>query len=197
MKKSYKFFFTMLLVLLIFLLNGCFPYMYHDREKVLLDNVDVDATLKIADIELAEGGFDRVLTIWALRDQDINDDQAQVISDLYFKYIDNMDEDSAASFSKWHLAWAVSNYYRFGNDDVKNTLEDAFQHAKKVPETLDKVQEIADTHINGEKIYMGDVHSLGRSYARSHIVVPGNEKYLQSFDEYLSDKTDTEDENEK
>jgi hypothetical protein len=31
---------------------------------------------------------------------------------------------------------------------------------------------------------MGDAHDGGRSYARSHIVLPGNPDYLQSFEDY-------------
>lgn len=33
---------------------------------------------------------------------------------------------------------------------------------------------------------MGDAHDTGRAYARSHIVIPGNPLYLQSFDEHKS-----------
>ena len=44
---------------------------------------------------------------------------------------------------------------------------------------------LADKFVNGDKIYMGDAHSLGRRYAETHVVVPGNPKYLQSFEEYL------------
>ena len=35
---------------------------------------------------------------------------------------------------------------------------------------------------------MGDVHSLGRFYAKKHIVIPGNKKYVQSFDDYMKKK---------
>jgi hypothetical protein len=37
---------------------------------------------------------------------------------------------------------------------------------------------------NGEKIYMGDAHGGGRAFAKKHVVVPGNDKYLQSFEDY-------------
>jgi hypothetical protein len=32
---------------------------------------------------------------------------------------------------------------------------------------------------------MGDAHFLGRRYAETHVVVPGNMKYLQSVEEYV------------
>jgi len=34
------------------------------------------------------------------------------------------------------------------------------------------------------QIYMGDAHVLGRRYAETHWLVPGNRMYLQSFEEY-------------
>ena len=47
---------------------------------------------------------------------------------------------------------------------------------------------MAAEHVNGSKIYMGDIHGAARSFARAHIVAPGNERYLQSLDDYTRKK---------
>ncbi len=177
MRKIFLFF-----ILLFFL--SCFPYVYFDRSKVLLKNVDVDETLCISEVELEEKGFDSVLTLWALRDQIINEEQAKRISDQYFKFIDSLETE----FEIWHLAWAISNFYRYADDNVKKVLEDAYQDAKKRPERLKQFKKIANEHINGDKIYSGDIHDLGRYYAQTHIVVKGDKKYVQSFVDYLKFK---------
>lgn len=176
-----------LLFLILLLLIGCFPYMYHTRDKVLLENIDIDATLEIAVIELTEGGFDAVLTIWALRDQIINPEQAGRINQIYLDYIEKVAAEkkrNIAEFGVWHLAWAISNLYRNGNDMIKNKLEAAYKDAKMRPATLEKFKQIADRHINGNKLYMGDVHQLGRYYATTHLVIPGNKKYVQSLEDF-------------
>ena len=61
---------------------NCLPYVYHMRERVLVGGIDVAATLEIARTELEEGGFDAVLTIWAIRDQVVSVDNAKTISRL-------------------------------------------------------------------------------------------------------------------
>ena len=120
------------LIFLPLLLSGCFPYMYHDRGKVLLKNIDIDQTLKIAEIELESDHFNNILTLWAIRDQLINSEQATIISELYFKHIDRIKSD----FGIWHIAWAISNFYRLGDDSVKKILQNAYDDAKKRPEKL-------------------------------------------------------------
>lgn len=179
------------LFLLLLTFTSCFKYVYHEQEEVTLEGIDVDSTLKIAGIELEEGGLDAVLTIWAMRDQQVSPEQAGVIGELYFEHIDRVaaqkNRDSA-DFGVWHLAWAISNIYRNGDERLKSVLTDAYLDAKKRPDNLNKFVKIAEEHINGEKIYMGDIHDLGRSYARSHLVVPGNSDYIQSFDEYRAKK---------
>jgi len=171
-------------IFFIFLFFSCFPYLYFDRSKVLLENVDVDQTLCISEVELEEKGFDSILTLWALRDQIINEEQGKRISEQYFKYIDSLETE----FEIWHLAWAISNFYRYGDDKIKNILEQAYLDAKKRPEKLKQFRKIADEHINGDKIYSGDIHDLGRYYVRNHIIVKGNKNYIQSFDKYLEVK---------
>jgi len=170
--------------LLSILFSGCFPYIYYNRDKVLLKNVDIDQTLKIAEIELKSGAFGNILSLWAIRDQIITQKQAEAISILYFEYIDTLENE----FGVWHLGWAISNMYREGDDSVKLALQKAYEDAQKRPEKLNQFASIADENINGDKIYMGDIHDLGKFYAKTHIVVPGNKDYLQSFEQYLADK---------
>lgn len=165
----------------------CFPYVYHDQNRVLVQGIDVDASLEIARIELEEGGFDATLAIWAIRDQVISEENARTIAGLYTEYIDKVaaEKDRAtADFGVWHFTWAISNLYRNGNDSIRKELEAAYLDAQKRPESLKSFKGIAAEHVNGGKIYMGDIHGAARSYARSHIVAPGNQHYLQSLDEY-------------
>ncbi len=170
---------------------SCFPYVYHSQDRVLIPKVDIPATLEIASIELEEGGFDATLTVWAIRDQIVSADNARRISALYFAHIDGIAAQKdrvTADFGVWHFTWAIANLYRNGNDSVRPELEQAYADAKQRPETLRHFTDPAREHVNGSKIYMGDSHDLARSYAYSHVVAPGNENFLQSFDEYLNDR---------
>ena len=127
-------------------------------------------------------GIGQALGIWVLRDQIVTPAQAKTISELYLNNIDSM----KSGFNIWHSSWAIANLYRFGDPAVKAELETAYQKAKTQPELLEKGQKkIADSHINGERIVTGFIHFGGRAYAKRHLVVPGNKKYLQSYDEYL------------
>jgi hypothetical protein len=181
--------------LLTVLLTGCFPYVYHEQDRVLIKGVDVDATLEIARTELEEGGFDATLAVWAIRDQVVTEEQARTISDLYFEYIDEVAAEkdmTTAEFGVWHFAWAISNLYRNGNDSVRAELESAYLDARKRPDTLKQFKGVATEHVNGSKIYMGDIHGAARGFARAHIVAPGNEPYLQSLDDYKRKKDKSE-----
>jgi len=180
-----------LVLTLPLMLAGCFPYVYHEQGRVLVEGIDIDATLEIARIELEEGGFDATLTVWAIRDQVVTADNAKTISALYLKHIGEIaaQKDRAiADFGVWHFAWAIANLYRNGDDGIKAALEAAYLDARKRPEGLEKFKDVAAEHINGDKIYMGDIHAVARSYARSHVVAPGNKNYLQSLDQYRKKK---------
>ena len=179
-------------LLIPLVLLGCFPYVYHDQSRVLIEGVDIGSTLEIARLELEEGGFDATLGIWSIRDQVVTAKEARAISRLYFDYIDEIAAErdrTTADFGVWHFAWAIANLYRNGNDGVKRELEGAYRDARRRPETLKSFKSIAAEHVNGSKIYMGDIHAAARSFARSHIVAPGNKKYLQSLDDYKRTKT--------
>lgn len=164
---------------ILFSLSGCMRYLTHDREEVLLQGVDMDQTLLVAEDQMNErnGRIGTSLPIWVIRDQHITPSQVQKVSQLYFKHINSLEK----KFDKWHLAWAVANIYRMGDDSVKIVLKSAYEDASQ---RAKKLEGITDRMVNGDKLYMGDAHSGGRSYAQKHIVIPGNEKYLQSYEEY-------------
>ncbi len=165
----------------LLLTAGCMRYLTHERDKVLIDGVDIDQTLEVAQLELQEGGFGSVLTVWAIRDQHITPDQARQVEELYLTYVDSLER----SFDVWHLTWAISNMYRLGDEQVKQELQEAYDDAT---ERAAETHGLADTHVNGEKLYMGDAHSGGRAYAHRHVVVPGNSEYVQSVEEYRRDE---------
>jgi len=172
---------------------SCFPYVYHDQQRVLIPGIDVDATLEIARTELEEGGFDATLSVWAIRDQMVSEENARTIAELYATYIDRVAAEknrTTADFGIWHFTWAISNLYRNGNECIKKELENTYRDAQKRAAAVKRFKSIATEHVNGSQIYMGDIHGLARAYAHSHIVAPGNKKYLQSLDEYKKTKAE-------
>ncbi|MBD3242669.1 MAG: hypothetical protein GF331_18910 [Chitinivibrionales bacterium] len=155
----------------------CMSYLTHDRGEVLIYGVDIDQTLLVARDELEKGGWGSVLTLWAIRDQRFTPAQAQRASELYFEYVGTLER----SFDVWHLTWAIANMYRHGGAPVKAVLEEAYRDAQQLAATT---HGLADTHVNGDTLHMGDAHIGGRRYAQQHVVVPGNPDYLQSYEEY-------------
>jgi hypothetical protein len=167
-----------LVIAVLVSLTGCLRYLTHDRSKVLLPGVDIDQTLKIAAIEIDKGTTGCVLGVWAIRDQVVTADQASKISDIYFSHISLLKQ----SFNIWHLTWSIADLYDNGDQATRAALQKAYDDAKQRAKALGG---LANRFVNGDKVYMGDAHSLGRRYAETHVVVPGNPKYLQSFEEYL------------
>ena len=165
---------TIITVLIFIAFSGCMRYLTHDRNKVLLEGVDINQTLKIAEIELDKGGTTSILGVWVLRDQKVTPAQAEKISNLYFSHIDTL----KPHFSIWHLTWAIADVYRNGDDSIRTVLQKAFDDAKQ---RVKKLGGKYEKFVVGDKLYMGDAHFLGRAYAERHMVVPGNIKYLQSF----------------
>jgi hypothetical protein len=167
---------------------SCLPYIYHERDRVLVPGIDIDSTLDVAELELEGGGSLSVLTIWAIRDQVVTPAQARRISKIYFDHILEVDGEGAKSrkFQVWHLTWAISNLYREGGQEVRQALEDAYADASMRVEALK--MKAASLHFAGDEIYMGDAHAGGRAYARKHLVVPGNPDYLQSVKQYLEER---------
>jgi len=169
-------------------LPGCLPYLYTEREPALVEGIDIDQSLDVAEAELVEPRATSVLTIWALRDQEVTAEQAARISQIYFEHIGTIDDEDlrGRKFAVWHLTWAIANLYRFGDTEVRAALAEAHEDAVARAATIDR--SIAVKHVQGEEIYSGDAHGGGRAYARRHLVVPGNEDYLQSYEEYLADR---------
>lgn len=79
---------------------------------------------------------------------------------------------------------SVSNIYRNGDQPVKQQLNSAYADAVRRADTLHNV---ADKHVNGDKVYMGDFHFLGRRYKKTHVVAPGNKRFPQSANEVIDD----------
>lgn len=173
-----------LLLLVTLFSSGCMKYLTHERPEVLLDGVDIDQTIEIAEIDIAKHKFGASLTIWAIRDQKFDPEQAEIVSDLYYQHI-----DALKRFDRWHLTWAITNIYRHGNDEVKLVMLDAYADAAQRARDL---HSLADKMANDEDIYMGDAHAGGRSYAQKHVVVPGNAEYIQSAKEYKQKKSKEE-----
>ena len=171
-------------------ISGCLPYLYHEREPALIEGIDIDQTLDVAEAELAEPDGFSVLTIWAIRDQVVTPEQARRISRLYLDSIDTIDSEDvrARKFGVWHFTWAIANLYRFGDAEVRGEL--AYAHADAVlrVERLDR--SFAEEHVKGDELYTGLAHAGGVAFAENHLVVPGNEDFLQSYEEYLEDRRD-------
>lgn len=182
MKKSLSSFALLAVLFSTSLITGCLPYIYHEREQVLIQGIDIDQSLDIAEQELEDGGFGSVLTIWALRDQIVTPEQAARISRLYFRYIPTVVRDRGSFFNTWHLTWAISNLYRLGDEDVRAALSNAYFDASLRVSELDS--NVATLHFSAQEIHMGDAHAGGRAYAESHLVVPGNPEYLQNAEEF-------------
>ena len=175
------FFQGIIIVVLALYAGGCMRYLTHDRSKVLLKGVDIDQSLKVAEIYMTHknGGMGAALAIWAIRDQYFTPVQAEKVSELYFKHITTLKK----GFDIWHLTWAISDSYRLGNDDVKAAIQNAYNDATQ---RAKKQGGLAEKMANGDTFYMGDAHSGGRAFAKKHVVVPGNKKYVQSVDEYIA-----------
>lgn len=172
----------LILSTLCLFLNSCFLSLHHRRKPALVRNVNMDETLKISTDEIQKHNMSQSLGLWVIRDQIVTPAQAKIISGLYLSKIDSMRSD----FNIWHSSWAISNLYRFGDDAVKAELETAYQKAKKQPERIQRkgTRRLANRHINGRKTVTGFIHAGGRSYAKRHLVVPENKRYLQSYEEY-------------
>ena len=168
-----------------------FPYAYINNQKAaLIEGIDFDATLRIAKEEFTRKSVTSELTIWAIRDQPITPAIAKTIAQLYFENIEMLYDTKPFTLldwnhAVWHFGWAIANLYRNGDDAVKAELQAAYDDAKKRPQTLERYNLIALDNIIGPYILMGDIHEPAHAYAITHIVVPGNLEYIQSYEEYL------------
>jgi hypothetical protein len=164
---------------LVLSLNSC--YMYTTQEPALVKGVDIDQTIKVAKDEIKKTDVSRSLCIWVMKDQIVTPAQAKEISELYLHNIDSWTD----GFNIWHASWAIANLYRFGNEKVKAELEVAYQKAKKQPERItDDSKGAAEDHVNGKTLTTGFIHVGGQGYAFDHLVVPGDKRFIQSYEEY-------------
>ncbi len=170
------------------------PYIsYNDQKPVLIEGIDWDATLKVAEAEFAMELSTSELPIWAIRDQIVTPEVAAKIAILYFDNIEML--YGTAPFTRldwnhavWHFSWAISNLYRNGDIAVKKELQIAYEDAIKRPETLERFTYMAIDHIRNDVVVMGDVHTPAHNRMKQLIVAPGNPEYLQSYDEYLENQ---------
>lgn len=178
-----KFLNIMLIIVLTFLIS-CMRYLTDNRDEVILEGIDLDQTIRIATLEMEHknGSFGTSLPIWIIRDQYFNTSQAKIVKELYLKHINTLEK----KFDLWHLTWAISNIHRLGSDSVKLILDEIIEDVRIRAKNAGKIStKMSDPN---ERLYLGDAHGGGRGYAKRHIVVPGNKKYLQSFNEYLKKK---------
>jgi hypothetical protein len=155
---------------------GGAPFITSVQSQVLINGVNIDQTLVIAEQELTKSRFDSTLALWGIRDQVYTEAQALKVSYLYFRYVDTLKD----YFPIWHLTWAISNIYRNGNAAVRAQLELAYQDAKKRAEAAGG---IANLHVNRD-IVMGDIHLPARLFAQAHVMAPRTRGYLQSLEDY-------------
>ena len=170
------------------------PYLYiNDQNAVRVEGIDFAQTLKVAEAELQRNLATAPLTIWALRDQVVTAEVAGAIAGLYLANIDRLYTAETVTLidwnhAVWHFAWAIANLYRNGDGAVKAQLQLAYDDAKNRHATLQRFQLVALDHAQSEDISMGNAHEPGFNYAKTHVVVPGNPLYLQSFEQYLEDR---------
>ena len=170
------------------------PYVnYNDQESVLIEGVDLAATLKIAEAEFARELSTSELTIWAIRDQVVTPEIAAKIAHLYFDNIEMLYTTEPFTIidwnhAVWHFSWAISNLYRNGDTAVKAALQLAYEDAIIRPETLERYYHIAIHHIRNDTVVMGDIHTPAHNRMQQLVVAPGNLAYLQSFAEYEKNK---------
>jgi hypothetical protein len=170
------------------------PYVsYDDQSPWLIEGIDWDATLKVAESEFSRQLSTSELPIWAIRDQIIPPEIAAKIAVLYFDNIDMLYDTKPFlvldwNHAVWHFSWAISNLYRNGDSAVKKELQLAYEDAITRPETLERRNYIAIDHIRNDVVVMGDIHTAAHMRMKQLIVAPGNPDYLQSFEEYQDNK---------
>lgn len=172
---------ALLFSLVLLALSACTPFEYYIREPALVKGVDMDQSIQVAADQMKKAGLEQGLSIWVLRDQFVTPEQAREIGKLYLDNIDDITDD----FVIWHTSWAIANLYKLGDDDIKAELEEAFEKATTQPDRITGwAKDSANLHINTPRITSGFIHVGGDFYAHGHLVVPGDDSYLQSYEEY-------------
>ena len=170
------------------------PYVsFDDQTPVLIEGIDWDATLQVAEAEFARELSTSELPIWGIRDQIITPQIAARISVLYFDNIEMLYDTEPFTLldwnhAVWHFAWAIANLYRNGDSAVRQELQLAYEDALTRPETLGRYTHIAIDHIRNDVVVMGDIHTPAHSRMQQLIVAPGNPDYLQSYQDYVDNR---------
>ena len=83
------------------------PYVsYNDQEPVLIEGIDLAATLKVAEAEFARELSTSELPIWAIRDQVVTPEIAAKIAQLYFDNIEMLYTTEPFTIIDWnHAVW--------------------------------------------------------------------------------------------
>jgi len=166
---------TIVLAALI-LFTGCahFPRKTHSMEEVQIKGINIPQSIVVSEMKLSQEKLGRGLGFWALRDQIITESEAKAISESYFKHIDSIKHP----FDIWHFTWSISNFYRSGSIEVQLNLQQAYIDATKRGLALNK--DYVTKHLTDTLIYRGWYHGGGWLAARKHLVVPGDNRFLQS-----------------
>jgi hypothetical protein len=167
--------------------------VFDDQASVLIEGVDLEATLKVAQAEFARKSATSELVIWGIRDQVITPAVAGKISKMYFANIEMLYDTQPFmqldwNHAVWHFAWAISNLYRNGDSAVKSELQAAYEDALRRPQTLDRNKYLAAEYVDGERIVMGDMHTPAHKRMQELIVAPTNPSYISSYEEYLENR---------
>lgn len=173
-----------LLLLMFTLFVGCahFPRKTHSMEEVQLKGIDVPQSIQVAEKTLSKDRLGQGLGFWALRDQKITLEDANEISNSYFKHIESISH----AFDIWHFTWSISNFYRSASPEVQANLQLAYEDATKRGFALNKPY--VTKHLTDSLIYRGWYHGGGWLAARKHLVVPGDDRFLQRASDFKERK---------
>lgn len=174
------------LIIPFLLLTSCaYHRISHDQSEMLIEGVDIDESLKIAEFwtnRHDDGEWEpNSLGYWAMRAQEITPEQAKEIDRVYWKVIDQMEYKE---FHLWHYTWAIADLYRLGSPEVQEILQKAFDDAVPLALAIEKEKFVADS-----VLHLGFFHGGGWRAAKNYMVVPGNRKFTQNANEYIEEKT--------
>ncbi|MDG0970058.1 MAG: hypothetical protein P8O06_09480 [Porticoccaceae bacterium] len=152
---------------------------YNDQESVLIERVDLAATLKLAEAKFTHELSTSELPMWAIRIQVVTLEIAAKIAQLCFDNIEMLCTREPFTIigwnhAIWHFSWAISHQYRHGDTAVKASLQLAYKGAITRSETLERCNHIAIHHIRNDTVVMGDIHTLAHNRIQQLVVAPGN-----------------------
>ena len=170
---------TLLIIFFLIMPTQHFLRNSSSQEDAIIEGVDVKQTIVVAEAQLEKHIKGSSLGFWVLRDQVVTPADAELIVEAYNLNIEFLSD----KFDIWHFTWSISNLYRCGSPEVKVVLEEVYKDALKRAEQTGK--RAAIKHTSDEKLYCGYFHSGGWRAARKFLVVPDDERFLQSSDEFF------------